>query len=292
MFLPCHIVIVKVGNNPEDTYKVNKIQENLLRLRVKSIVPHLDIHFHCYTDDPTGLETSFGLNIIPLELRDNITNPDFYKLDLFGRINDEFAKKDIGDAQMIMLDINTIPMSQSQKWFVDRCPLRGEIGELPKSVKLTGEQMENIRDNKLPHLWGSREWWDNNNVSPAILSFNYREHENTLEHFNTNTAEFQKLSFSEFLTNELQGNFLPFLDGIVAPFTCNDIEKNEKEVTAIWDERVRPQLKDTFTGSEYDDPDDKFCYADHEWKTFNRHCKFLTTTGNPMTDEYLRLWAQ
>lgn len=294
MFLPLSIVIVKVGSDPADTYRVNQIQERLLRLRVNKIVPHLGVKIYCYTDDPTGLDTQFGLEIIPLTLRDNITDPEFYKLDLMGADvpHEDFQKVDRNEGQIVILDINAVPLTGCQKYFIDRVPLPGSLEEDGVSLPLTDEQTLLVKNNKLPFLKTAHQWWENNKVSTAFLAFNNTDPISLLNTFNENPELHQQNSLSDFIDAQESVMKIYMTPGLLSYWKLNDIEYNEKTGTALWDEHIRPLFPNSFLGATHDDPDDKFCYADHEWKTLNRHCKILLTEpGDLREDLYLRLWA-
>ena len=72
-----NIVIVKTQHDQDSIDKVNAIQRNILHHRVDVILPFLNVNIICYTDNAEGLETNFGMSILPLTKRDNIINDEF-----------------------------------------------------------------------------------------------------------------------------------------------------------------------------------------------------------------------
>lgn len=141
-----NIVIVKTQHDQDSIDKVNAIQRNLLHHRVDVILPFLKVNIICYTDNAEGLETNFGMTILPLEKRDDITNDEFYKLDLFR--HDKWTSEDM----VVINDINLIPTELCQKYYIERMPPKGEIADLPSHIKLTADQLVSIRDNVSPYL--------------------------------------------------------------------------------------------------------------------------------------------
>ena len=103
-----NIVTVKIGDDPRDTKKVNDIMLHFKKLKLPEMTEGYNIirYFVAtdYPDDP-NLDTDLGIIPLPLELKDGITNPDYYKLDFF----DNEIKNDVGkvlDDKCVLWDIN------------------------------------------------------------------------------------------------------------------------------------------------------------------------------------------
>jgi len=283
--VPCNIFIVKTGNNPIDVAKVNAIQMSLIRQRVAHMVPHIKVQLHCYTDDPTGLETQFGMNIMPLTLRDNVTNSEFYKLDLFNL-------EDLEESQNIIVDINAIPLEMCQMFFIDRMPEKGDVSELPKNIELDTETKVRVVEEKLAFLGLQKSWWlEGEPYNSALIKYNGYDAKSLYETFNQNPETAQTTSLAEFIVANWKGLFVSLEPGKLAPFQVGDNEAN-KQFTNTWDEKVRCYFPDAFEGMG-GDPDDKFVYYVHEWKTYNKHLRFFLLEGDedPRNDLFLRSWV-
>lgn len=282
--VPCNIYIVKVGNDPIDVAKVNAIQMALIKHRVAKMLPHLNWQIHCYTDDSTGLETDFGLNIIPLTLRDNVTDPDFYKLDLFNL-------PDLDESQNIIVDINVIPLEMCQMFFIDRVPEKGDVSELPSYIQLDSATKVKVVEEKLPFMGLQRSWWlDGEPYNSFLIKYNAYEAKSLYDKFIEDPISAQNTNLAEFIVNNWKGLFVSIEPGKLAPFQVNNKDANVA-FTEVWDEKVRCYFPDAFDG-QGGDPDDKFIYYAHEWKTYNRHIRFFVLEGDadPRSDLFLRSW--
>lgn len=283
-----HVVVVKTQHDQDSIDKVNAIQKNLLRHRVDQIIPFINFHFHCYTDNPEGLETNFGMQILPLTKRDDITNDEFYKLDLFRQ--DNWTAEDM----IVVQDINLIPLEMCQKFYIERIPLRGEISELPDHIKLTAEDIVEIRDNKLPYLGLTQSWWeDTPQITGDLLRFNGNECMHLRK--DTYTPEEQNAGLGVYIETNLKGKKLGIPPGNTALWVLNDNDVN-KEFNKTWDDKVLPLFPGIFDGPPNEEGinamESAFVYFDHEWKRINGHCRFLSVKGEGLRqDLYLRLWV-
>jgi hypothetical protein len=105
-----NVVLVKTTHDQDSIDKVNAIQKLLLRHRVDVILPFMNLNVICYTDNAEGLETNFGMTVMPLTKRDDIVNDEFYKLDLFK--NGDWSSEDM----IVINDINFLPLELCQKF--------------------------------------------------------------------------------------------------------------------------------------------------------------------------------
>jgi hypothetical protein len=284
--LDLNIFLVKTGSNPIDTEKVNIIQMLLHKHRIAHLIPHLDVHVYCYTDDSTGIETDFGIKILPLTLRDNITNPDFYLLDLLD--DDRFD-----NAQNCYMDLNLMPLELCQTDIISACPQRGEAHELPPYITLDAETKLKIVSENLPILYMTNDWWlDEPKNTTHMIKWYGNEVRALKSKFNESPELAQLTSLAEFIDTQFKGFIYNPKLGFFAPFAINNQQVNEDFTEKYWDTKVRvffPTLFDGIGG----DADDRFVYYDHEWKTINRHVKFLVAQGeeSPNRDLFLRSWV-
>jgi len=285
MLIDARVVVVKVGSDPIDTAKVNAIQIAFHRKRIPHIVPHINFKFYCFTDDPTGLDTEFGMEIIPLTRKDYITDPEFYKCEILNNT-------DWDDDQVILLDINTTFQDLCQKAFVDRCPLKGQVSELPEHIKFTAEEIFDIRENNLPFVVCGAKWWDNNKpFSTAFINFNGGDLGHVRRIFEENPAKAQETDFETFFINTFKGKYVHLEAGSIGPYIVGSPADTDATFTPLWDEHVRPLFPEQWNG-QGGDMDDKYIYAEHEWKTVNKQTKILqfTNNDNPFKDLFARTW--
>ena len=282
-----NIVIVKTQHDQDSIDKVNAIQRNILHHRVDVILPFLNVNIICYTDNAEGLETNFGMTILPLTKRDNIINDEFYKLDLFKQAG--WTSEDM----IVVQDINLIPLELCQKFYIERIPMAGEIGDLPPHIQLTAEDMVDIRDNKLPYLGVTTTWWDDEpSVSTDLLRFNGNDIMSL--HKDTYTPE-EQASLGQYINDNFKGKKIAPAPGMICPWKLNDNETNQS-FNDVWDAKVLPLFPGIFEGPANEDGveqmESAFVYFDHEWKHINKHCRFLSVNGEGLLkDLYLRLWA-
>jgi len=283
-----HVVILKTTHDQESIDKVNAIQKNLLKHRVDCILPFLNLNLYCYTDNAEGLETQFGLKVMPLTKRDDITNEDFYKLDLFRQEN--WTSEDM----VVVQDINLIPVEMCQKYYIERIPLKGEIGDLPPHIQLTAEDMVDIRDNKLPYLGVTTTWYeDTPQITSDLLRFNGNDCMSLRK--DTYTPEEQEKGVGQYIADNFTGKKLAPSPGVISPWTIQNNAVN-KEFNKIWDEKVLPLFPGIWDGAPgaegLEAMESAFVYFNHEWKRINRHCRFLKVNGDGLQqDLYLRLWV-
>ena len=285
-----HVVIVKTQHDQDSIDKVNAIQRNLLHHRVDVILPFLKLNLYCYTDNAEGLETNFGMNIMPLTKRDDITNDEFYKLDLFRQ--DAWSAEDM----IVVNDINLIPLELCQKYYIERMPMKGEISDLPSHIVLTPEQMVEIRDNKSAYLGVTSSWWDETpEIETDLLRFNGNDCMNLRKE--TYTPEEQENGLGAYIKENYKGMKVAPPPSNIAPWYLNNNDKNE-EFNPIWDEKVIPYFPGIWEGAPADSPEgvelmeSKWVNFGHEWKRFNTHCRFLKVKGEGLREDlYLRLWV-
>ena len=283
-----NIVIVKTQHDQDSIDKVNAIQRNLLHHRVNVILPFLKVNIICYTDNAEGLETNFGMTILPLEKRDDITNDEFYKLDLFR--HDKWTSEDM----VVINDINLIPTELCQKYYIERMPPKGEIADLPSHIKLTADQLVSIRDNVSPYLGLTQDWWEETpSITTDLLRFNGNDCMSLRKE--TYTPEEQEKGLGAYIKENFKGMKVAPPPGVIAPWTLSDNAKNEK-LNDVWDEKVLPYFPGIWEGAPGAEGvelmESAFVYFDHEWKRINAHCRFLKVNGDGLkSDLYLRLWV-
>jgi len=283
-----NIVIVKTQHDQDSIDKVNAIQRNLLHHRVDVILPFLKVNILCYTDNAEGLETNFGMTILPLEKRDDITNDEFYKLDLFR--HDQWTSEDM----IVINDINLIPTELCQKYYIERMPPKGEIADLPSHIKLTADQLVSIRDNVSPYLGLTQDWWEETpSITTDLLRFNGNDCMSLRKE--TYTPEEQKKGLGEYIKENFKGMKVAPPPGVIAPWTLSDNAENGK-LNDVWDKKVLPYFPGIWEGAPGAEGvelmESAFVYFDHEWKRINAHCRFLKVNGDGLkSDLYLRLWV-
>ena len=283
-----NIVIVKTQHDQDSIDKVNAIQRNLLHHRVDVILPFLKVNILCYTDNAEGLETNFGMTILPLEKRDDITNDEFYKLDLFR--HDQWTSEDM----IVINDINLIPTELCQKYYIERMPPKGEIADLPSHIKLTADQLVSIRDNVSPYLGLTQDWWEETpSITTDLLRFNGNDCMSLRKE--TYTPEEQKKGLGEYIKENFNGMKVAPPPGVIAPWTLSDNAENGK-LNDVWDKKVLPYFPGIWEGAPGAEGvelmESAFVYFDHEWKRINAHCRFLKVNGDGLkSDLYLRLWV-
>jgi len=283
-----NVVIVKTEHDQDSIDKVNAIQKLLLRHRVDVILPFLDLNVICYTDNAEGLETNFGMTIMPLKRRDDITNDEFYKLDLFK--NGDWSSEDM----IVINDINLMPLELCQKFYIERIPMAGEISDLPSHIKLTGDQMVEIRDKKSPYLGVTSSWWEETpTIHTDLLRFNGNDCSELYKE--TYTAEEQEKGLGAYISDNFTGMKLAPSPGTICPWNIGERVPNEI-FNDVWDDKVLPYFPGIWDGAPgpegIEQMESAFVYFDHEWKRLNRHCRFLSVKGEGMNaDLYLRLWV-
>jgi len=283
-----NIVIVKTQHDQDSIDKVNAIQRILLHHRVDVILPFLKVNILCYTDNAEGLETNFGMTILPLEKRDDITNDEFYKLDLFR--HDQWTSEDM----IVINDINLIPTELCQKYYIERMPPKGEIADLPSHIKLTADQLVSIRDNVSPYLGLTQDWWEETpSITTDLLRFNGNDCMSLRKE--TYTPEEQEKGLGEYIKENFNGMKVAPPPGVIAPWTLSDNAENGK-LNDVWDKKVLPYFPGIWEGAPGAEGvelmESAFVYFDHEWKRINAHCRFLKVNGDGLkSDLYLRLWV-
>jgi len=236
-----NIVIVKTQHDQDSIDKVNAIQRNLLHHRVDVILPFLKVNILCYTDNAEGLETNFGMTILPLEKRDDITNDEFYKLDLFR--HDQWTSEDM----IVINDINLIPTELCQKYYIERMPPKGEIADLPSHIKLTADQLVSIRDNVSPYLGLTQDWWEETpSITTDLLRFNGNDCMSLRKE--TYTPEEQEKGLGEYIKENFKGMKVAPPPGVIAPWTLSDNAENGK-LNDVWDKKVLPYFPGIWEGA-------------------------------------------
>jgi len=294
-----NVVTVKIGNDPADTRKVNDIMLHFRKLKLPEMTAgHNIIRYFVYTDYPEDpeLDTDLGIIPLPLEIKDGITNPDYYKLDLF----DNEIKNDIGkvlDDKCVLWDINLMPRDMSQSLIISGIPMPGEIDDSLLEGEIDTELLKTVKENKYISIRMSSNWhtegvdfnswyiefcnWDSKNLA--------RDKDKLIEDPND-------FDLSQYILDNHKGIVLATPPGTFSPFYVENREMNE-ELNTLWNTDVKKYFPQQWSG-DGGDPEDTLYYYEHEWKRINAQSKFMYIDEGPKGDNlnryndlFLRLWV-
>ena len=294
-----NVVTVKIGNDPADTRKVNDIMLHFRKLKLPEMTAgHNIIRYFVYTDYPEDpeLDTDLGIIPLPLEIKDGITNPDYYKLDLF----DNEIKNDIGkvlDDKCVLWDINLMPRDMSQSLIISGIPMPGEIDDSLLEGEINTDLLKTVKENKYISIRMSSNWhtegvdfnswyiefcnWDSKNLA--------RDKDKLIEDPND-------FDLSQYILDNHKGIVLATPPGTFSPFYVENREMNE-ELNTLWNTDVKKYFPQQWSG-DGGDPEDTLYYYEHEWKRINAQSKFMYIDEGPKGDNlnryndlFLRLWV-
>lgn len=282
-----NIITTKVGDSCR-TEDVNRLYLELCRKRIFMMTPGQDINFYCYTDNAEGLDE--GINHLPLELNEKITDVEYYNVFLFDMM--KFAS----DTNIIW-DVNLQPLDLSQTHVIQGFPLAGDAKEADEFINdLDIETARVIKDNVLPFIQMPTKWWADDRDTASVTSWYIKFHGNDCRRLLTSFIEDPSgmqekyASFAEFVEGEFKGVLLPTAPGIFSPYYINDKEKTDA-LNAEFEEKVRPYFPDAWEGhgGEEEAP---FLEWEHEYRDVSKQVKFLYFDGEdaPESDRYLLLW--
>ena len=294
-----NIVTVKIGDDPRDTKKVNDIMLHFRKLKLPEMTQgHNLIRYFVYTDYPEDpeLDTDLGIIPIPLEIKDGITNPDYYKLDLF----DNEIKNDIGkvlDDKCVLWDINLMPRDMSQSLIISGMPMPGEIDDSLLEGEINTDVLKAVKENKYISIRMSSNWHtEGQDFNPWYIEFCNWDSKNLARDKDTLIEDPNDFDLCQYILDNHKGIVLATPPGIFSPFYADNREWNE-ELNTLWDTEVKKYFPAQWSG-DGGDPDDTLYYYDHEWKRINAQSKFMYIDEGPKGDNlnryndlFLRLWV-
>ena len=290
-----NIVTVKLGNDPKDTKKVNDIMLHFKKLRLMEMTEGYNIirYFVAtdYPDDP-NLDTDLGIIPLPLELKDGITNPDYYKLDFF----DNELKNDAGkvlDDKCVLWDINLMPRDMCQSHIINSMPMPGEIDDSLLEGEINTDLLKTVKENKYISIRMSSNWHDQDkDFNPWYVEFCNWDSKNLARDKDKLIEDPNNFDFCQYILDNHKGIVLATPPGVFSPFYVENREKNE-QLNELWNTDVKKYFPEQWTG-DGGDPEDTLYYYDHEWKRINAQSKFMyIDEGNNdrYDDLFLRLWV-
>jgi len=290
-----NIVTVKLGNDPRDTKKVNDIMLHFRKLKLMEMTEGFNIirYFVAtdYPDDP-NLDTDLGIIPIPLELKDGITNPDYYKLDFF----DNELKNDAGkvlDDKCVLWDINLMPRDMCQSHIINSMPMPGEIDDSLLEGEINTDLLKTVKENKYISIRMSSNWHDKDkDFNPWYVEFCNWDSKNLARDKDKLIEDPNNFDFCQYILDNHKGIVLATPPGVFSPFYVENREKNE-QLNELWNTDVKKYFPEQWTG-DGGDPEDTLYYYDHEWKRINAQSKFMyIDEGNNdrYDDLFLRLWV-
>jgi hypothetical protein len=294
-----NIVTVKIGDDPKDTKKVNDIMLHFLKLKVPQMTGgHNIIRYFVYTDYPEDpeLDTDLGIIPIPLEIKDGITNPDYYKLDMF----DNKIENDIGkvlDDKCIIWDIDLMPLNACQMQIIDSLPYPGEVDDTFLEGDIDTDLIKEIKKNKYISIRMSSNWHNQDKAfNPWYIEFCNWDSRNLAQDKEKLIEDPNDFDLCQYILDNHKGLVLASPPGLFSPFYADNREMNE-ELEPIWESEVKKFFPEQWQG-EGGDPLDDLYYYDHEWKHINAQTKFIyidegpkEETLNRYNDLFLRLWV-
>jgi len=289
-----NLVVVRVGNNERDAQKINQLFTKFHRLRVPVMTPFSPVTMHLYAESTEGVDVdTFKVNHIPLTLRDDITDPEYYKLDLFNR--SEFL-----DQKTVIFDLNLCPQDLSQVMMINGVPHKGDISELASHVELPADVKVRVVEEKLPFLQCAYSWWNPespNKTCSWYYSFIGTQCKTLKTLFDENPTSFiseyaDKGGLAGFIENNFDGVLLPSKPGYFIPYFCGDRVKNNTTID-LWEKEVAPYFPAQYDGQGADIEDPMILW-EHEWKTFSKQVRFIyadETTAPREKDLYFLTWG-
>jgi len=294
-----NIVTVKIGDDPREAKKCNDIMLHFLKLKLPEITQGNNlIRYFVYTDYPNdpNLDTDLGIIPIPLEIKDGITNPDYYKLDMF----DNKLENDAGrilDDKCILWDIDLMPRDMSQSLMINGMPLDGEIDDSLLQGNIDTDLIKQIRENRYTSIRMSSNWHTEGvDFNPWYVEFQNWDSRNLAQDKDKLIEDPNDFDFCQYILDNHKGIVLATAPGVFSPFYVENQEKNE-ELNDKWDTDVKKYFPEQWEG-EGGDVDDTLYYYEHEWKRINAQSKFLYLDEGPKgenlnryNDLFLRLWV-
>jgi hypothetical protein len=288
-----NLVVVRTGNDPHDAEKLTNLFVKLHRLRLPVMTPFSPVKFFLYAESTEGVDLeTLEVEHIPLELRDSITDPEYYKLDIF-----KSAK--FSQMKTIVFDLNLLPQDLSQVMMINGVPHKGDLAEA-EGLNLPSELKVRIVEEKLPFLQCAYSWWNPespNKTCSWYYSFIGAQSSDLFDLFNEDPEKYineyaDKGGLAGFIENNYKGVLIPCNPGYFIPYYCGNKEKNV-ETVALWEKEVTPYFPEKYDGQGAD-MEDPMILWEHEWKTFQKQVRFIyadEATNPREKDLYLLKWA-
>jgi hypothetical protein len=289
--------IILVQTKDTTTEQINESVVRLLKYRINLVsAGHNEVKFYCYTDTPEGLLPQ--INHLPLIRRDEITDENYYKLDLLKGYTYLFGV----ECKNVIWNPKLVPLDLCQTTILQSMSPAGDIGHLPEGFEADAEMLATIRDNKLPFMEVPTTWYtledevQTDYKANWYLGYNAEDlreisltfDEDPAGHIATHSATG---GFDSFIAEHFKGVVVPTQIGEFGGYYINNAEKN-LELNAQWIENVQ-----TYFPAEWYPPHDEDMMAnyisiDHEWRTISKQTRFVYLEGDddPYTDMYARLW--
>ena len=294
-----NIVTVKIGDDPRDTKKVNDIMLHFRKLKLPEMTAgHNIIRYFVYTDYPEDpeLDTDLGIIPLPLEIKDGITNPDYYKLDLF----DNEIKNDAGkvlDDKCILWDIDLMPRDMCQRHIIASMPMPGEIDDSLLEGEINTDLLKTVKENKYISIRMSSNWHtEGQDFNPWYIEFCNWDSKNLARDKDKLIEDPNDFDLSQYILDNHKGIVLATPPGTFSPFYVENREMNE-ELNELWNTDVKKYFPQQWSG-DGGDPEDTLYYYEHEWKRINAQSKFMYIDEGPKGDNlnryndlFLRLWV-
>ena len=294
-----NIVTVKIGDDPADSRKVNDIALHLMKLNIFQLtLPHALIRYFVYTDHPEdpNLDKSLGIIPIPLELQDGITNPDYYKLDMFNN-KIQTADGKVLDDKCVVWDINLMPRDGCQQIIINGMPHAGEVADQFLEGDIDTDLIKKIRENKYDYIRMSSNWTDDDQeFNSWYIEFQNWNNRN-LAMSKEDIKDPNDFDLCKYIKDNHTGIILATPPGVFSPFYADNREMNEA-LNDRWVTHVMKYFPAQWEGHGGEETDSLY-YYEHEWKRINAQCKFLYVDEghgvggnfNRYNDLYLRLWV-
>lgn len=288
-----NLVVVRTGNDPHDAEKITDLFIKLHRLRVAVMTPFSPVKFFLYAESTEGVDLqTLQVEHIPLNLRDEITDPEYYKLDMFKHPEFTYMKT-------MVIDFNVVPQDLSQVMMINGVPHKGDVTEV-SGLELPSEVKVRVIEEKLPFLQCAYSWWNPespNKTCSWYYAFIGTQSGKLLDLFKEDPTRYineyaDKGGLAGFIENNYEGVLIPCNPGYFIPYYCGNKEKNN-ETIALWEKEVAPYFPDKYDGQGAD-AEDPMILWEHEWKTFNKQIRFIytdETTAPREKDLFLLKWA-
>ena len=289
--------IILVQTKDTTTEQINESVVRLLRYRINIIGKGFnEVTFYCYTDTPEGLLDQ--ITPLPLVRRDEITDENYYKLDLLKGYSYLFGT----ECNNIIWNPKLVPLDLCQTTILNGAPPAGDIKELPAGFDADVETLAAIRDGKLPFLKVPTTWYTLEDEVQTDYKANWylgyhaedlREMSVTFDedpagHIATHSATG---GLDSFIAQHFKGVVLPTKIGQFGGYYINNAEKN-LELNKQWEKNVQPYFPADYTSPNDEDMMANYISIDHEWRTMSPQTNFVYLEGDddPYTDMYARLW--